>query len=152
MPTFQRSVTVRAPAQALFDWHLRDGAFEDLVPPGDGTRVVERTGRLEDDSMRVVLSVPVLGPLRQRWTVRHEGFEAGRRFCDVMERGPFPRWHHEHLVTPGDDGWSTLTDTIEYELPLGRLGQLLGGPIVRRRLERTFEYRHAVTRRSLEGA
>ena len=152
MPTFQRSVSVSAPAQDLFAWHLRDGAFEDLVPEWDGTRIVERSGRLEDNSLRVVLSVPVLGPVRQRWTIRHEGFEAGRRFCDVMERGPFPRWHHEHLVEPVDAESSRLVDTITYELPLGALGRLVGGPIVRRRLERMFDHRHDVTRRAFEAS
>ena len=149
-PVFQRSVTVAAPASELFAWHLRDGAFEDLVPPWDGTRVVERAGRLEDDSLRVVLSVPVLGPIRQRWSIRHEGFEAGRRFCDVMERGPFRTWHHEHLVEPIDAASSRLTDTIRYELPLGTLGRTVGRPIVERRLARMFDYRHDVTRRALE--
>lgn len=146
MPTFSRTVTVTAPAEQLFSWHLRDGAFEDLVPPGDDTRVVERTGRLQDNSLRVVLSVPILGPIRQRWRIRHEGFEPGRRFCDVLETGPFRSWHHEHLVEPIDEHTSMLTDTIRYELPFGRLGELMGGWVVRRRLEQTFRYRHQVTR------
>jgi ligand-binding SRPBCC domain-containing protein len=150
MPSFVRSVTVPAPASELFAWHLRDGAFEDLVPPWDGTRVAERSGRIEDDTMRVVLSVPVLGPIRQGWTVRHEGYEPGRRFCDVMERGPFRSWHHEHLVEPVDEHSSTLTDSIRYELPLGRLGEVAGGWLVRRRLERMFDYRHRVTREAFE--
>ena len=149
MPKFQRSVDVPVPAAELFAWHLRDGAFEDLVPPWDGTRIVERSGQLDDDSLRVVLSVPVLGPIRQRWSIRHEGFEAGRRFCDVMERGPFRNWHHEHLVEPIDEHSSRLIDTIHYELPLGALGRVAGGGMVRRRLDRMFSYRHDVTRRAL---
>ena len=151
MPTFSRSCTVDAPAHDVFAWHLRDGAFEDLVPPWDGTRVVERTGSLEDDSLRVVLSVPVLGPVRQRWTIRHEGFEAGRRFFDVMERGPFRQWRHEHLVTPVDEHTCTLSDTIRYEVPLGPLGAAVGGPMIRRRLDRMFDYRHDVTQRAFAG-
>lgn len=150
MQTFSRSVTVQAPAADLFAWHLRDGAFEDLVPPWDGTRVAERSGSIEQDTMRVVLSVPVLGPIRQRWIVRHEGFEAGRRFVDVMERGPFRSWRHEHRVEPIDERSSRLVDAIEYELPLGRLGQLCGGWLVRRRLDRMFAWRHRVTREAFE--
>ncbi|MCW2928460.1 MAG: cyclase [Thermoleophilia bacterium] len=149
--TFLVASVIQAPAEAVFAWHLRDGAFEDLVPPWDGTRVEERSGRLEDNSMRVVLSVPVLGPIRQRWTIRHEGFVAGRSFTDVMERGPFPKWRHTHLVTPVDADTCRLTDSIDYELPLGRLGELGGARMVRRRLEKTFEYRHRVTHEAFEA-
>lgn len=152
VPSFLVASVIQAPADAVFAWHLRDGAFEDLVPPWDRTRVVERSGRIEDDTMRVVLSVPVLGPLRQRWSIRHEGFVPGRSFVDVMERGPFRSWRHTHLVTPVDDGSCRLTDSIDYELPLGRLGEIGGARLVRRRLEKTFEYRHRVTHEAFEGA
>ena len=39
-----------------------------------------------------------------------------------------------------------LEDAIEYDPPLGRLGELLGTPIVAGQLTRLFEFRHRVTR------
>jgi ligand-binding SRPBCC domain-containing protein len=38
-----------------------------------------------------------------------------------------------------------LTDYIQYELPLGLAGKVLGGWFVRRKLVRLFKYRHRVT-------
>jgi ligand-binding SRPBCC domain-containing protein len=151
MATFTQESTITAPAAEVFSWHLRDGAFEDLVPPWDSTRVAERSGRLEDNSLKVILSVPILGPIRQRWSIRHEGFEQGRRFCDVMERGPFKLWHHEHLVEPIDENSCRLIDTINYELPLGKLGKLGGSRMVRSRLVKTFNYRHNVTKAAFQA-
>lgn len=142
---FERRCRLDVPASDAFGWHLRAGAFERLVPPGDGARVVARSGRLEDDSMRVELSVPILGPIRQRWSIRHEGFEAGRRFVDVMERGPFLSWRHEHLIEPVDGQSCELIDRIRYELPMGALGAAVGRPIVLAKLQPMFEHRHAVT-------
>lgn len=129
----------------VFAYHLRPGAFERLVPPGDGTQVVERSGAIDRNDMRVELSVPVLGPIRQRWTIRHEGYEAGRRFFDVMERGPFSHWRHEHLVEPIDDTTSELIDRIEYALPGGAPGARIGVPITEARLRPMFDHRHAIT-------
>ncbi|MCW2924741.1 MAG: hypothetical protein JWM98_2145 [Thermoleophilia bacterium] len=142
---FVKRSRIPVPASELFAWHLRPGAFERLLAPGDGTRIAARSGRIEDDTMRVELSVPVVGPVRQRWKIRHEGYQPGRRFIDVMERGPFPYWRHEHLAEPIDDASSELVDSIEYRLPLGRLGEVGGRPIVLRRLEPMFEHRHAIT-------
>ena len=146
---FERRSRIDAPASEVFAWHLRDGAFERLQPPGDGTRVLRRTGSIEDDTMRVTLSVPILGPVRQRWEVRHEGFRAGERFVDVLERGPFRSWRHEHRVEAIDDAACELVDHVEYELPGWAPGRLVGGPMVRARLRSMFDHRHAITRDDL---
>lgn len=142
---FLRRSRIPVPAEELFAWHLRPGAFERLCPPGDGTRIAARSGRIEDDTMRVQLSVPVLGPVRQTWHVRHEGYQPGRRFIDVMEKGPFPFWRHEHLVEPIGEHESELVDSIEYRLPLGAVGRRVGEPITLHRLDPMFDHRHAVT-------
>ena len=142
---FERRSRIQAPAAELFAWHLRPGAFERLTPPDDGTRVTARSGRIEDDSFRVDLSVPVLGSLRQTWKIRHEGYIAGTRFIDVMERGPFAFWRHEHRAVPVSSRTSELLDHVDYALPLGVLGRIAGRPLVERRLRPMFEHRHAVT-------
>lgn len=73
-------------------------------------------------------------------------------FADQMVRGPFKQWLHRHVVTPQGPDTSVLADDIEFELPLGILGRIVGGPIAYRQLERLFAYRHAVTRRACETA
>ena len=147
--TFERTTTIHAPASELFAWHLRPGAFERLQAPGDGTRVVSRSGRLEDNTMRVVLSVVALGPIRQQLHIRHEGFVPDEQFVDVMERGPFASWRHTHRAEVVDHDTSRLVDRIEYALPLGVLGRIGGGAFVRRMLTRMFDHRHAITQGDL---
>jgi ligand-binding SRPBCC domain-containing protein len=72
-------------------------------------------------------------------------------FHDSQRSGPFRRFEHTHLMDPDGAGGCWLTDRIEYELPFGKLGEIGGGWIARRKLERMFEYRHDVTRRACEG-
>ena len=53
-------------------------------------------------------------------------------FADQMVRGPFKQWLHRHVVTPQGPDTSVLADDIEFELPLGILGRIVGGPIAYR--------------------
>jgi len=135
-------------ARELFDWHARPGAFERLTPPFDRARVVARSGGPGIAQGSTVTLRVGAGPFSMRWVARHEAVEDGRSFRDVQERGPFRLWRHTHRFERRDEG-SVLEDDVEYALPLGALGRLLGGRAVRRKLERMFAYRHRVTRDDL---
>jgi uncharacterized protein (TIGR01777 family) len=130
-------------ADELYQWHVRPGAFERLTPPWQAVRVLGRRGGIEDGG-EVALDVRAGGGWR-RWVARHHDHEPGRQFRDTQVEGPFARWEHCHRFEPEGASRSYLEDEIEYALPLGRLGNWLGGAFVRRTLERTFRYRHGVT-------
>lgn len=134
---------IAAPAYAVFRWHARPDAFEKLTPPWERVQVVERSGGIENGS-RVELRVG-RWPFRARWIAEHRDYIEGRQFCDVQVHGPFARWEHMHLVTPDGPDACWLEDRIEYALPLGRLGHLLGNWFVQRKLRPLFAYRHRVT-------
>lgn len=132
-----------ASAETVFAWHSRPGAFERLSPPWEAVRVLEQQGGIENGG-RVVLAVRA-GGFWRRWVAEHCDFQAGRQFCDVQTQGPFRHWRHTHRVVPDGPDRCILEDDIEYALPLGRLGKLLGGALVRGKLERMFRYRHQIT-------
>ena len=147
--TFTHRSSIAAPADALFAWHERLGAFERLDPPWDPVRVVEKSGGIEPGA-RVVLDVRLLGPIATRWVVEHRDYHPGRMFRDVQIRGPFASWVHTHLVEAADDGTSALEDRIEFALPLASLGDLVGHRLALAKLRRLFRWRHCVTAADLE--
>jgi ligand-binding SRPBCC domain-containing protein len=54
----------------------------------------------------------------------HRGaFNRPQRFIDEQVRGPFHRFHHEHLFESVDGG-SRMIDIVEFEAPAGWLGRL----------------------------
>jgi len=59
--------------------------------------------------------------------------------------GPFRKWEHRHRFEEHGADQSLLSDSIDYELPLGFVGKAVGAEYVRRSLERTFTYRHQTT-------
>jgi uncharacterized protein len=138
----EKRTSLCAPADEVYRWHAREGAFERLSPPWDRPRVESRTGGVEQEGARVVLRV---GPLHQRWVAEHYGAEPGRAFRDRQVQGPFAAWNHEHRMEPEPAGGCTLVDRVEYTLPGAALGDVLAGGFVRRILERMFAYRHRVT-------
>lgn len=140
---FVRRSRIAAPAKEVFAWHARQGALERLTPPWEHVAVIERHGGIEDGG-RVVLRMG-RGPLSARWVAEHGDYIDGVQFRDVQVEGPFSAWEHTHRVTPDGPDACYLEDQIEYALPLGAVGALGGGSMVRRRLRRMFEYRHRVT-------
>ena len=146
--TFVATTRVPASADAVFDWHEAPGAFERLTPPWERVRVVRHEGGIRDGA-RVSLRVGAK-PFSLGWDLEHRDYERGRSFTDLQLAGPFRYWKHVHRMIPQGPQACILEDAIEYELPLGTIGRLIGGPFVQRTLKRLFSYRHGVTRRAFE--
>ncbi len=86
-----------------------------------------------------------------RWTSRIEEWEPGRGFVDRQLRGPYRLWHHRHSFVASNGG-TLVRDTVDYALPLGRLGDLAHPLFVRRDLERIFAYRHQAVAGALQAS
>ncbi|MGH7128624.1 MAG: SRPBCC family protein, partial [Planctomycetaceae bacterium] len=141
--TFIKRSRLPFPAETVFDWHTRPGALERLTPPWENVEIVSQTNGIGDGA-RAELRVRI-GPLRRRWIAEHRGCVHGRQFQDVQIQGPFHRWEHTHRFIPDGADSCILEDRIEYVLPLGRLGRLLGARISQGMLVRMFNYRHQIT-------
>ena len=147
---FMRRSRVGAPAADVFDWLTRPGAFERLAPPWEHVRAISRSGSAPQTGSRTEFEVHI-GPVRQRWVAEHTAYEAGRMFRDEQIAGPFARWVHTHTVEPDGPLACVLEDRVEYALPLGALGGLLGASHVQKRLETAFAYRQAVVAQDVQA-
>jgi ligand-binding SRPBCC domain-containing protein len=137
-----------ASADAIYRFHAARAALARWTPPWENARVIAKTGGIEQPGSRTTLRVSV-GPFSQDWIAGHAACEPGKVFCDVTASGPFRRWEHTHEFQPesADSGW--LEDRVEYEFPLGWLGELIGVAYTRQRPQRMFEWRHRVTSEAL---
>jgi len=149
MPIFEKRTRIAASPERVFAFHERDDALAQLMPPWEHARIVEKTPGLHVGS-RAVIEV-FIGPIKQTLVAEHTQYEKNHLFQDRQIRGPFASWLHTHLMEPDGKEGCLLIDRIEYELPLGPLGALFGGPFARRKLERMFAYRHDVTKKACEN-
>ena len=143
MTVFEWRSTVPFPADHVYAWHARPGAFERLSPPWQRTRVIERSGDLEHHGTLVFEYRS--GPLRGRWVAAHGDAEPGRRFSDRQLHGPFEAWEHTHSFLPAGPDRCVIEDHVEYRLPLGAAGDVVAGHPFATMLERLFRFRHERT-------
>lgn len=141
MPAFEFGSILDATPGTVWAWHLRPGALERLTPPWEHVRVLRRSGGVADGGT-VELRIGQ-GPLARRWVARHRDAVEPRGFVDEQVEGPFATWVHEHRFEPVDGGRTRMLDRITYAPPFGAAGALADSLLIRRRLHRTFRYRHA---------
>lgn len=140
---FVKETVFPVSAERLWAFHERPDALRLLTPPWQKVEILQPPASLAVGT-RVVLRTKI-GPLWRTVIAEHVAYERGRMFADLMVRGPFAHWLHRHSISPRGPASSLLSDDVEYELPLGPLGRVLGRLVVQRQLQRLFDYRHRVT-------
>jgi hypothetical protein len=144
---FEKSTRLPVSAEALYRWHMRPGAFHRLVPPFQRVRVLDEPDGIAEG---VTLTMKVYqGPIGLRWVAEHKDFVEGRQFVDEQSSGPFAAWRHTHTFEPAGPDACRLVDHIDYRLPMGPIGRLVGGRSTRHMLQRMFDFRHTRTRLDL---
>lgn len=133
-------------AEELGSWHFRPGAIHRLIPPWESIEVVREAAPLVDGAIAEIRIRK--GPIRTTLLARHECVEPPQRFVDVQQSGPFRSWRHEHRFT-STGGRAELSDSIEFELPMGAVGRALLGGRMLAEIDRQFRFRHARTRADL---
>jgi ligand-binding SRPBCC domain-containing protein len=146
---FVKESRIGAPPDRVFAFHESPGALSRLTPPWEALEVIEGGTSIKPGS-RVVLRMRV-GPFQVRWVAEHTEYEPGRLFADRQVSGPFARWHHRHWFLDDGQGGTLLRDEVEYEPPLGSLGRLVAGRFLEKKLRKTFDYRHQVTKGIVES-
>ena len=82
---------------------------------------------------------PLLG-IKTKWVSEITHIEENKYFVDEQLYGPYALWHHKHFVKEIEGG-VLLEDIIDYNVPLGRIGQLVHPLLVKPKLEEIFKYR-----------
>ncbi len=141
---FVKQSLMPARAEMVFAFHELPDALQRLTPSWESARVIEHAPSLRVGS-RAVVETRIFGIIPVRWVALHTAYDPPYLFEDVQERGPFKRWRHRHIIEPHAEG-SLLRDEIEYEPPLGLLGQAFAPLLIEPRLTRLFDFRHAQTR------
>ena len=136
---FERTTFLPAPLPRVFDFFAQPANLARITPPSARFRIVAGPGRRLREGDRVDYALRVFG-LPFRWRSRIEAWRENESFADVQGRGPYKSWRHTHTFREVDGGVE-MHDVVEYELPFGLLGRLVAERLVRRELEKIFDYR-----------
>ena len=112
------------------------------ITPGDiGFRIREPFDNAAIfEGQRIHYTVKPLFGIPLKWVTRIALVEAPHRFVDEQEKGPYKRWHHEHEFIARNGG-TLMKDHVEYELPLGPLGDVMHACVVHGKLKDIFDFR-----------
>lgn len=105
-----------------------------------------------------------LGPGdRVTWRARHFGvwwqmsvriteYEPPSRFVDEQVSGPFGHWRHEHHFQPHDTepGATVMSDLVDFSVPAGVAGRVVGATILRPYLRHLIVVRNAFLVQTLQ--
>jgi ligand-binding SRPBCC domain-containing protein len=142
---FVRKQYIPRPLEEVFAFFAKPENLSLLTPRELGFQIITpspiemRRGALIDYTIR-------LFGLRKRWTTRITSFHPPYQFVDEQLRGPYASWHHTHLFTASGQG-TLITDTIEYSLAYGWLGEAAHNLVVQKQLEGIFRYRELAIER-----
>lgn len=75
-----------------------------------------------------------------RWRTLISRYDPPREFADSQVKGPYALWEHTHSFRKVDGG-TEMTDTVQYALPFGLLGQFAHRIAIRKQIEAIFDHR-----------
>src|SRR5690242_1095139 len=135
----EREQLLDRPLPEVFEFFARAGNLERITPPWLSFGVVTpepipmAPGTMIEYRLRLH-GVPL------RWLTRIDEWERDRRFVDRQVRGPYRLWRHQHEFESVPGG-TRVRDRVDYELPLGPLGDVARIAFVDGDLRRIFDYR-----------
>ena len=137
-----RERLIERPRSEVFEFFANPANLEKLTPGFLNFKILEcPTGALESGSrIRYQLS---LHGIPIKWRTVIEGWQPETEFSDVQESGPYALWHHTHQFEEVPEG-TIVRDHIRYRLPVGSLGDIVAGWLVRADLAKIFAFRHQI--------
>ena len=78
-----------------------------------------------------------------KWRTEIAVWEPGKSFVDQQLIGPYKLWHHTHDFTKMGEG-TLMTDRVRYRSPMGFLGWIVAGALVKKEISGIFTYRRKV--------
>ena len=94
-------------------------------------------GMIIDYTVSPLLNIPM------KWQTEITQVDFQRSFTDFQKKGPYKLWNHFHEFVLNEKG-VLIKDTVNYELPMGFLGEIAHRLFVKKKLENIFSFRHVV--------
>lgn len=130
---------VDAPLEKVFEFFKEPTNLEKITPSTLGFKIRKVStptivqGTLIDYTLRIH-GVPV------HWKTEIDEWQPPHKFVDNQLKGPYRLWHHTHEFQKLGSG-TLMTDRVRYRVPLGFLGWLVAGALVRKEVEGIFAFR-----------
>ncbi|HMG14715.1 MAG TPA: SRPBCC family protein [Saprospiraceae bacterium] len=124
-------------------WHFfsRPEYLIKICPPYVDFKVISEIKNVDiHNGMNIQYRVSPLMGIPLNWISEIRDMKEPACFVDIQKRGPFKLWEHTHLFKEIPGGVE-MTDSVEYALPYGLLGQAINKFLIANKLKSIFDYR-----------
>lgn len=137
--TIQRCQKVHWPIERVFGFFADAGNLDRLTPPWLNFQIRTPAPVAMHAGARIEYTIRWRG-LPIRWLTEIQEWTPEKQFVDRQVRGPYQLWHHTHRFEAVPGG-TEIADVVRYALPLGLVGQVAHGLLVKRDVEGIFDFR-----------
>ncbi|MDR6456969.1 ligand-binding SRPBCC domain-containing protein [Chryseobacterium vietnamense] len=142
--TLFREQQLNCDIEAAWKFFSSANNLSEITPKDMGFIVLTE---MEDDEiypgMLIDYYVSPLFGIKMKWQTEITHVDFRKSFIDFQKKGPYKLWNHHHEFIPNEEG-VLMRDTIDYELPMGFLGEMAHRLFVRKKLEHIFDYRFRI--------
>ena len=115
-----------------------------ITPPQMNFRIVSsEVGDTIAAGMKIQYKLKPLFGIPVRWESLITEVNAPYTFTDLQTKGPYVFWKHVHHFIEKEGG-VLIVDEVSYKLPMSIIGKIMHSLIVRKKIEKIFEYRRSV--------
>ncbi len=137
--TLDRRMVAPVAVREAFEFFQNPSNLARITPPWLSFRITSQ----EPVEMRrgavITYQIRWLG-IGLSWKTVITEYEPPFLFVDEQAAGPYKLWRHRHTFRPCVEG-TVVEDHVDYMLPFGWLGRVVHLLVVRRQLERIFDFR-----------
>ncbi len=117
-----------------------------ITPPDMKFRITNNpekdiySGMIITYKLRPLLNIPA------NWVTEIVSVDKPYSFIDMQRFGPYKFWHHRHHFKVINGG-VLMTDEVNYLLPFGILGRVFHSLLVKKRIQKIFNYRRTALKK-----
>lgn len=150
MPEMQFVIDIPADLDKVWAFHNTIDSLFILTPPEKQAKLIGESspmckGVIYKIQVKQFRIIPI-----QLWSEIIE-YSPLQSFKDIQVKGhgPFKSWEHTHEFTAISENVTRITDSVQYELPMGIMGKLVDRIFVGRDIQNMFRFRHQMTMNKL---
>jgi ligand-binding SRPBCC domain-containing protein len=92
----------------------------------------------------ITYKIEILPFIKSNWVTEITHLKDQNFFVDEQRFGPYAMWHHEHHFEKISETETLMKDIVNFKMPLGFLGDLFAGALVKNKVKFIFESRFEI--------
>lgn len=137
-----RKLIIPQSIEKVFSFFEKAENLEKITPKNLNFNIMTPTPIKMEEGALIDYKIKISG-IPMKWRTLIDLYRPPFEFRDIQQKGPYKKWEHHHKFSTVDNG-TLMEDTVNYELPLGILGDFVHFIKVKKQINEIFDYRNRV--------